>query len=574
MTASAGPIGPTDAVLVERVLAADREAFAEVYDRYGGKLFDFAYAMLRHREDAADAVADSFVLFAERLPQLRDPERLRPWLYAITRSECLRRLKARKRVAYGGEEQLIAMADDGLGPERRAEQAALRELVWAAAAGLADRDRALLDLHLRQGLEGAELGEAMGTTAANAYVMLTRLRAQVERSLGALLIARMGRDDCPDLASLLSEWDGTFTVLVRKRVARHVDGCAICAVLKRTMVSPWTLLASVPVFVAPAALRDRVLDVELVAWSGPAAAAGGATPTLARDRSPARERRGAWWADARLTALVGVLLFLLLLATVVRWSLAEVDDPGALPADGSVTDTVTPSSTPATSATPGASSTASATPTATPSATVSTTSPTSSVVPAPPVLSVSTTTVDLGTRSTSGTVTLRNDGGSTLAWSAASRAGWLRVSAGSGALEPGSSSRLTLTADRSGLPEGRSTTTVVISGAGQSRSVTVTLTEEHPPVVGRPATGADPSCQVTVTASVRDESPLDSVVLFWSGPAGKGQTTMSGSGTSWSAQIGPITTGGTYTLYVVARDVRGNASTGPSRSVYVNPCPG
>src|SRR5689334_18523136 len=108
--------------------------------------------MLRHREDAADAVADSFILFAERLGQLREPDRLRPWLYAIVRSECLRKLKARKRVSYGDDEQLIQMADDGATPEQSAETAALQQLVWDAAAGLADRDRALLDLHLRQGL--------------------------------------------------------------------------------------------------------------------------------------------------------------------------------------------------------------------------------------------------------------------------------------------------------------------------------------------------------------------------------------------------------------------------------------
>ena len=205
--------GPSDAELVAGVLAADRDAFAAIYDRYGTKLYDFAYSMLRHREDAADAVADSFVLVAERLSQLRDPERLRPWLYAIVRSECLRKLRARKRVAFGGEEQLIQMADDALTPDQEAERAAMQKIVWDASAGLADRDRALLDLHLRQGLEGAELGEAMGVSASNAYVMLNRLRAQVDRSLGALLIARLGRDDCDDLDDLLADWDGTFSPL-------------------------------------------------------------------------------------------------------------------------------------------------------------------------------------------------------------------------------------------------------------------------------------------------------------------------------------------------------------------------
>jgi len=76
----------------------------------------------------------------------------------------------------------MTTAADALTPDQEAERAAAQRIVWDAAAGLADRDRALLDLHLRQGLEGAELGEAMGVTAANAYVMVNRLKAQVERS--------------------------------------------------------------------------------------------------------------------------------------------------------------------------------------------------------------------------------------------------------------------------------------------------------------------------------------------------------------------------------------------------------
>ncbi|HEV2782353.1 MAG TPA: sigma-70 family RNA polymerase sigma factor [Actinophytocola sp.] len=259
----------TDAELVAGVLAGDREAFAAVYDRYADRLYDFCHSVLRDRQDAEDAVQDTFVLVAQRLAQLNDPERLRPWLYAVARSVALRRTRARKRIVLDTE--VSEMPDPDAGPQRAAEVGALRELVWSAAAGLSERDRALLDLHVRQGLDGAELGEAMGVSAGHAYVLLTRLRDQVERSLGALLIARLGRDDCAELSELLSTWDGRFTPLMRKRVARHVDKCAVCGERRRTMVSPIALLAAVPLVTAPLALRDRVLDrVELVAYERPA----------------------------------------------------------------------------------------------------------------------------------------------------------------------------------------------------------------------------------------------------------------------------------------------------------------
>ena len=266
------PDARDDAELVRAATAGDRGAFAAIYDRYADRLHDFCWSVLRDRDEAADATQDAFLVAAERLGQLRDPERLRPWLYAVARSQALRRARARSRLAP--EEDMTDLPDPATGPEQAAQRADLRELVWNAAAGLSERDRALLDLHLRHGLEGADLGEAIGVEPAHAYVLLTRLRDQVERSLGALLVARLGRADCPDLSRLLADWDGRFSPLVRKRVARHVDNCETCGAARRKLASPLALLAAVPPMPAPADLRGRVLEqFQLTSagsrWSGP-----------------------------------------------------------------------------------------------------------------------------------------------------------------------------------------------------------------------------------------------------------------------------------------------------------------
>lgn len=554
MTAEPGPPGPTDAELVARVLAADREAFAAVYDRYGDRLYDFAYSMLRHREDAADAVADSFVLFAERLRQLRDPDRLRPWLYAIVRSECLRRLKARKRVAFGDEEQLVEMADDAMTPEESAERAALQQLVWDASAGLADRDRALLDLHLRQGLEGAELGEAIGVTANNAYVMLNRLRAQVDRSLGALLIARLGRDDCDDLDALLADWDGGFSPLVRKRVARHVDQCDVCGERRRRMVSPWMLLAGVPMVAAPAALRDRVLeDTRLVAYAGDGGA--GSAGTVGGHR----------WGASRVSLVAAALLAVAIVATTLLWPGNGDTSPAQAEATGSASET------PAGTAPPLSPAPTTAAP-STPSGTESPSqSPSESVTAAPGALTVSSGNVDLGRRSSRAAVDVRNTGGLPVSFTVDSRQRWLSASPASADLAGGATTRLAIRVDRSAIPEGRSTGRVVLTWAGGTATVEVTLEEERDPAVGAPqAAGA--SCQVPVTVRITDDSRVSSARLRWSGPAGSGSATLRLSGSTWTATL-PVTIGGTYALTATATDSRGNTGTGPTTRVDLNPCP-
>ena len=259
-----------DASLATAARSGDRDAWAAIYDKYADRLHDFCWSVLRDQHEAADALHDAFITAAERIDQLRDPARLRPWLYAICRTTCLQRARRRSRVVPTedvGEMTPIAF-DDVTGG---AEGVELRTLVWDAAGGLPADDRAILDLHLRHGLDGAALGEALGTSAHAATVKLGRVRDLVERSLGALLVSRTGRRECAELDGILGDWDGGLTPLIRKRVARHIETCAVCGERKRSLVNPLALLAAVPLVPAPSALRDRVLgDIEHISSTRPA----------------------------------------------------------------------------------------------------------------------------------------------------------------------------------------------------------------------------------------------------------------------------------------------------------------
>src|SRR5262245_23280655 len=86
--------GRPDAELV----AAHLGGLAGMYDRYADSLYDTAAYMLHDRDEAADVVQDVFVKAAEKLGQLRDPAKLKPWLFAILRHEVYRRTKRRQRV--------------------------------------------------------------------------------------------------------------------------------------------------------------------------------------------------------------------------------------------------------------------------------------------------------------------------------------------------------------------------------------------------------------------------------------------------------------------------------------------
>ena len=226
------PDSRNDAQLVSAYLAGDRGALAGMYDRFSPGLYDTAAAMLRDRHEAADLTHDVFLIAAERLAQLREPERLKPWLYAVLRNEVYRRTKKRGRAlptdfsAMGAPEVAAPIAPDAEGAAISAAE--LGELVRSAACGLDARDQLVLELSVRQGLQGADLAAALGVSADQSYTMVHRMRDRVDRSLTALVVARAGRKDCPDLALVLQGWDGEFTILVRKRVARHIETCETC----------------------------------------------------------------------------------------------------------------------------------------------------------------------------------------------------------------------------------------------------------------------------------------------------------------------------------------------------------
>ncbi len=309
-----GIIGPgsSDADLARAAAAGDRRAFAAIYDRYADRLYDFCVGMLADRDAAADCVQDAFCEAATCLGDLREPDKLRPWLYGIARHRCLRRIRDRRREQPTDALPEVVSADAG--PDVMASRTELASLIAEAAGGLSDRDRSVLELSYRHGLDGPELAEALGVSQTNANTMVYRLRETMERSLGALLICRRARSNpnqCPELADILQGWDGQFTILMRKRVSRHIESCATCQGERRRLLNPVALLAGAPVFLpAPAGLRDQTLSQIQLTSAGSEMQAASPPDADATERLPlppdadATQRlsrpgpRDAIWSDA------------------------------------------------------------------------------------------------------------------------------------------------------------------------------------------------------------------------------------------------------------------------------------
>jgi RNA polymerase sigma factor (sigma-70 family) len=268
-----------DGEIVAAIVAGDPAGLAAAYDNYAPALYAYCRTLLSEPADAADAVQDTYLIAAVKLDGLRDPDRLRPWLYAVARNECFRRLRARGLSAPLDTPVEVTSNDPALalGPEREE----VRDLVVEALSGLNPGGREVIELNLRHVLGGDDLADVLGISRNQAHALASRARSQFEVSLGALLVIRAGQE-CEELDNILAGWDGELTPLLRKRVSRHIENCRVCGERKRRELSPAMLLSTLPMVAIPVGLREQALRLA----DDPSPVAGGHRDMVAERAEP------------------------------------------------------------------------------------------------------------------------------------------------------------------------------------------------------------------------------------------------------------------------------------------------
>ena len=71
------------------------------YDSYAAALYGYSHWILHDSAAAAGALKDTFVVAAATLSNLSEPSKLRPWLFALARNECRRRIRPASAVRDG-----------------------------------------------------------------------------------------------------------------------------------------------------------------------------------------------------------------------------------------------------------------------------------------------------------------------------------------------------------------------------------------------------------------------------------------------------------------------------------------
>jgi RNA polymerase sigma-70 factor (ECF subfamily) len=161
--------------LGQRLARGEPAAFAELYDRCADRCHHYLTVLLGSRDDADDALQETFIRLFRNRDKLAAAENLHAYLFGVARNEALRhaerRARDRKRVQPLTGTDLFA---DNLDAARRETAQAVAE----ALQRLRPEEREVVELKIYGGLTFREIGAVTQTPLQTAA---TRYRCALDR---------------------------------------------------------------------------------------------------------------------------------------------------------------------------------------------------------------------------------------------------------------------------------------------------------------------------------------------------------------------------------------------------------
>jgi len=159
---------------------APAERFRQLFADTERDLLAYALRRVERAEDAADVVAETFLVAWRRLETLPDGDEARPWLYGVARRQLANQRRGelrRSRLADRLRSELRVASVSHLPDDHRV--AAVR----AALARLEEEDQEILRLSSWEGLTPSQIATAMGMPAVTVRSRLHRARKRLRKEV-------------------------------------------------------------------------------------------------------------------------------------------------------------------------------------------------------------------------------------------------------------------------------------------------------------------------------------------------------------------------------------------------------
>ena len=147
----------TDADLVLRCRNGDRLAFDALLTRYEQRIFNAAFRILHHSEDAIDVTQTAFLNAYEHLGSYDQRQQFSSWMYRIVVNQALDLVRRRHASESLGDEAV----DDHDGPAELAIRAQTGVAMQRALLALKLEDRVVIVLKHVQGCSYEEMAQIL-----------------------------------------------------------------------------------------------------------------------------------------------------------------------------------------------------------------------------------------------------------------------------------------------------------------------------------------------------------------------------------------------------------------------------
>ena len=145
---------------------------ARAYDRYGTMLFRMCMVILGNRQDAEDAVQDTFAKYLKARPAFREEEHEKAWFLRVAENCC----RDKRRAAFF--RRTVSLEALGEYAETPEESEALSKL-----AELPPRSRSVLYLHYVEGYKAREIAQLLHIREGAVKTALCRGREALRKKL-------------------------------------------------------------------------------------------------------------------------------------------------------------------------------------------------------------------------------------------------------------------------------------------------------------------------------------------------------------------------------------------------------
>src|SRR5580704_13434378 len=181
--------------LIERCKNGDRQAFDTLIRAYEKRVYNLAYRLCGHYDEANDISVDAFMRVYQALKLFRGDANFSTWLFRIVTNVYLDRRKRSRNKQHLSLEEYIELEENSVArqiedpaptPGMAAEEHERHDILQRAIAALPDYQRAMIVLYHTEGLAYDEIAEVLNLPIGTVKSRLNRARLTLREKLEPL----------------------------------------------------------------------------------------------------------------------------------------------------------------------------------------------------------------------------------------------------------------------------------------------------------------------------------------------------------------------------------------------------